>query len=91
MGLVFQLPVLAYILGKIGLVSYELLSRYRKWALMIILSLSAIITPPDIFTLIMVAVPLYCLYEVSITILKRINVKNVSKEETYNNHNPEKG
>lgn len=72
MGLVFQLPILAYILGKIGLISYELLSRYRKWALMLILTLSAIITPPDIFTLVMVAMPLYLLYEISILILKRI-------------------
>ena len=72
MGLVFQLPILAYILGKIGLISYELLSRYRKWALMLILTLSAIITPLDIFTLVMVAMPLYLLYEISILILKRI-------------------
>ena len=70
MGLVFQLPVLAYILGKIGVISYELLAEYRKWALMIILTLSAIITPPDIFTLLMVSLPLYLLYEISIIILK---------------------
>ena len=73
MGLVFQLPVLAYILGKMGLISYELLARYRKWALMLILTLSAIITPPDIFTLVMVAIPLYLLYEVSILILRKIH------------------
>ena len=75
MGLVFQLPVLAYILGKMGVISYELLAEYRKWALMIILSLSAIITPPDIFTLLMVSLPLYLLYEISIIILKRIQSK----------------
>lgn len=76
MGLVFQLPVLAYILGKMGVISYELLAEYRKWALMIILSLSAIITPPDIFTLLMVSLPLYLLYEISIIILKRIQSKS---------------
>lgn len=76
MGLVFQLPVLAYILGKMGVISYELLAEYRKWAIMIILSLSAIITPPDIFTLLMVSLPLYLLYEISIIILKRIQSKS---------------
>lgn len=72
MGIVFQLPVLAYILGKIGLISSELLASYRQWALMAILTLSAIITPPDIFTLLMVALPLYLLYEISILIIKRL-------------------
>lgn len=76
MGLVFQLPVLAYILGKMGVISYELLAEYRKWAIMIILSLSAIITPPDIFTLLVVSLPLYLLYEISIIILKRIHSKS---------------
>lgn len=72
MGIVFQLPVLAYILGKLGFISYNLLTHYRKWALMLILTISSIITPPDIFTLIMVSLPLYLLYEISIIILKRI-------------------
>lgn len=78
-GLVFQLPILAFILGKIGLISYELLANYRKWALMLILTLSAIITPPDIFTLLMVALPLYLLYEFSILILKRLRKNTVTK------------
>lgn len=75
MGLVFQLPVLAYILGKMGVISYHLLAEYRKWALLIVLTLSAIITPPDIFTLLMVSMPLYLLYEVSIVILKHTNLQ----------------
>ena len=82
MGLVFQLPVLAYILGKMGVISYELLTGYRKWALMLILTLSAIITPPDIFTLLMVSLPLYLLYEVSIIILKHIHVKKVETNDS---------
>lgn len=72
MGIVFQLPVLSYILGKLGVLSYEILAQYRKWAIMIILTLSAVITPPDIFTLLLVAGPLYSLYEVSILVLKKI-------------------
>lgn len=82
MGLVFQLPVLAYILGKMGLISYDLLAGYRRWAMMIILSLSAIITPPDIFTLLMVALPLYLLYEVSILILKRVRPNELANNES---------
>lgn len=83
MGLVFQLPVLAYILGKMGLISYDLLAGYRRWAMMIILSLSSIITPPDIFTLLMVALPLYLLYEISIIILKRVH-PNIAAEDECN-------
>ncbi len=73
MGLVFQLPMLAYILGKLGIISSTLLIDGRKWALMIILTVSAIITPPDLFTLFMVALPLFALYEVSIVVLKKVN------------------
>lgn len=76
MGLVFQLPILAYILGKIGVLSYELLIYYRKWSLMLIITLSAVITPPDIFTLLMVAFPLYLLYEVSILVLRSFCKRN---------------
>lgn len=72
MGLVFQLPVLAYILAKLGVISSDLLREYRKWAIMLIASLSAIITPPDIFTLVMVALPLYMLYEISIIIIYKV-------------------
>lgn len=72
MGLVFQLPVFAYSLGKLHLIDSGILKHYRQYALIIILIISAIITPPDIFTLILVALPIYCLYEVSITIIKRL-------------------
>ena len=84
MGIVFQLPVLAYILGKLGFISYSLLVQYRKWAMMLILTLSAIITPPDIFTLVMVALPLYLLYEISIIILKRLQRKDATSEADNN-------
>jgi sec-independent protein translocase protein TatC len=70
MGLVFQLPVIAYILAKMGMIDAELLSNYRRHALILIMLLAAIITPPDLMTLILVALPLYMLYEVSIRIIK---------------------
>ena len=73
MGVVFQLPVLAFFLAKMGLVDAAMMSRYRRHAFMLILFVSAIITPPDIFTLILVSGPLYMLYEASIWVVKRIN------------------
>lgn len=70
MGVVFQLPVIAFVLGKIGIVSSAMLSHYRKHAFLLIMLVAAIITPPDLMTLIVVTIPLYLLYEVSIRILK---------------------
>ena len=69
MGLVFQLPVLAYFLGRMGFITSDMLARYRRHALIAIMLLSAIITPPDVMTLILVAIPLYGLYEVSIRVV----------------------
>lgn len=69
MGLVFQLPVIAFFLGKIGMVTSEILSKYRKHALIVIMLIAAIITPPDLMTLILVTIPLYLLYEISIRVV----------------------
>ena len=73
MGIVFQLPILAFFLAKLNFIDAEMMVRYRRHAFMLIAIISAIITPPDIFTLILVSVPLYMLYEVSIHIVKRVN------------------
>lgn len=70
LGLVFQLPVAACLLAKAGMVSSRLLSRYRRHALLLVFVLSAVITPPDIMTLLLVALPLYLLYEVSIRLVR---------------------
>lgn len=75
MGVVFQLPVIAFILGKMGVVHSSFLINYRKHAIIIIGFVSAIITPPDLMTLILVAVPLYALYEISIKVLKHLEKK----------------
>ena len=72
MGLVFQLPIIAFFLGKLEMVSSELLRQYRKYAFLVIMVLAAIITPPDLMTLVLVTIPLYLLYEVSIFVLKRM-------------------
>ena len=69
MGLIFQLPVIAYFLGRMGFITSDMLAQYRRHAIIVIMLLSAIITPPDVMTLILVAIPLYLLYEVSIRVV----------------------
>jgi sec-independent protein translocase protein TatC len=71
-GIVFQLPLLIYFLAKAGLVSPDYLKRNRKYMLVILLVISAVITPPDVFSQIMVCLPLLGLYEISIMIARRI-------------------
>lgn len=70
MGLVFQLPVIAFFLAKIGVITSAILSKYRKHAFLIILLVAAMITPTDLMTLVLVTLPLYLLYEVSIRVVR---------------------
>lgn len=70
-GLVFELPVLVYFLARTGVVTAAFLKRNRKYMLVAILILSAIITPPDIFSQILVSIPLLGLYELSIIVARR--------------------
>ena len=71
-GIVFELPIIIYFLTKIGLVTPEFLRKYRKFALVIVLILSAVITPPDIASQVIVAVPVLILYEASIFISRGV-------------------
>ncbi len=75
MGVVFQLPIIALFLGKLGIVTSDLLSRYRKHSFIVIMLVAAIITPPDLMTLMLVTIPLYLLYEVSIRVVKWVEPK----------------
>lgn len=70
MGVVFQLPVIAFALSKLGIITSEMLSKYRKHSFLIIMLVAAIITPPDLMTLILVTIPLYLLYEISIRVTR---------------------
>lgn len=80
MGVVFQLPIIAYILGKLGIINASMLARYRKHAFIIILTIAAIITPgQDILTLSIVTLPLYLLYEISIRVVKKCRPSKNSK------------
>ena len=69
-GFIFELPIIIHYLTKVGLVTPDFLRRNRKFALVIVLSLSAIITPPDIASQIIVSIPILILYEISIIISK---------------------
>ncbi|MFL2616905.1 MAG: twin-arginine translocase subunit TatC [Flavobacteriaceae bacterium] len=73
-GLIFELPIIIYFLTKIGLVTPEILVKYRKFALVGVLILAAVITPPDVASQIIVAIPIVILYQISIYI-SRIVVK----------------
>ena len=70
MGLVFQLPIISFFLAKMGVITHSIMTNYRKHAFILILIVAAIITPPDVMTLILVSFPLYILYEVSILVVK---------------------
>ena len=70
-GLFFLLPVISYLLTKIGLIDVAFLVKYRKHAIVVILILAAIITPPDIASQIIVSIPIVILYEIGIFVSKR--------------------
>ena len=74
-GVIFELPIIIYFLTKIGMVTPFFLKKYRKHAIVLFVVLSAIITPPDVFSQVLVSIPLFFLYEFSIKISKRV-IKN---------------
>lgn len=80
-GLVFELPVIVYVLAKIGILTPSFLKKNRKYAFIIVLILAAIITPPDVFSQMMVTLPLWILYEVSIMVASRVAPKEEEEDE----------
>ena len=78
-GIIFELPIIIYFLTKAGVVTPKSLVKYRKYALVLVLILAAIITPPDVASQIIVAIPIVILYQVSIFISK-IVVKNQAND-----------
>jgi sec-independent protein translocase protein TatC len=78
-GLFFLLPVVAYIMGKIGLISSGFLKKYRKHAIVGVLILSAIITPPDMVSQIIVSIPILALYEIGILVVKQVERKRAKE------------
>jgi sec-independent protein translocase protein TatC len=83
-GISFELPIVSYVLTKIGLVTPAFLQAYRKYAYVIILLVAAVITPsPDWMSQTLVAVPLFILFELSIMISKRVENENLRKEAAF--------
>lgn len=80
-GLYFELPIIIYFLTKLGLVTPDFLRKYRKWGIVIILIVAAIVTPPDVVSQVLVALPMFAIYELSI-LLSAFVVKNRKLEES---------
>ena len=78
-GIVFELPILVYFLTKIGILTPDFMKKNRKYMYVIMLILSAIITPPDMFSQVLVVLPLIGLYELSIGVSKRMYKKNLEE------------
>ncbi|HTE34122.1 MAG TPA: twin-arginine translocase subunit TatC [Chryseolinea sp.] len=79
-GLLFQLPVIIYFLTKVGIVTPEFLRKYRRHSIIIILIVAAIVTPPDPLSQMLITIPLYLLFELSILISASV-AKRKAKEE----------
>ena len=79
-AIMFQLPVVVYFLSMSGLVTSRMLKAYRKHSIVVILVLSAVITPPDVISQLLIAMPIVVLYEVGIEIAKRLEKKRALKE-----------
>lgn len=88
-GMCFQLPVLLTLMGKAGLVSAEGLGNVRKYAMVGILVLAALVTPPDVITQVILFVVVYGLYEVSIFLVKRVETKREAKLRAEGYYNDE--
>ena len=80
-GLIFELPIAIFYLTKFGIVTPDFLRQNRKYAIVLILIISAIITPPDIASQIIVAIPVVILYEISLLIAERIYKKQIKKND----------
>ena len=79
-GIVFELPIIIFFLSKVGLISSGFLINYRKHAYVLLLLLAAIITPPDVFSMLVVSGPLIALYELGVFLSKRIERKRTNEE-----------
>ncbi|MFN5879656.1 MAG: twin-arginine translocase subunit TatC [Flavobacteriales bacterium] len=80
-GLLFLLPVISYLFAKLGIITPEFLRKYRKHAIVGVLIIAAVSTPPDVISQIIVSIPILALYEVGILVVARVD-KNRKKQET---------
>ena len=78
-GILFQLPIVVYFFSKLGMVTPDLLKQYRRHAIVGILLLSAVITPPDLASQILVTLPVLILYQISIMVSRRIMKRKAAR------------
>jgi sec-independent protein translocase protein TatC len=88
-GLVFELPIIAFFLTKIGIITPDFMRKFRKHAIVVIFIIAAIITPPDVFSQTLVAIPLLLLYEISILISARVMKQKEKDREAFMKDEPE--
>jgi sec-independent protein translocase protein TatC len=81
-GLTFQMPVLLALLGRVGIVTVAMLRKFRRYAIVAIFAVAAIFTPPDLFSMVSLAIPLVLLYEVSIALVWLIERDRAKKDAT---------
>jgi len=79
-GIIFELPIVVYFLASVGILTSEIMKKYWKHAIVIILVIAAIITPPDVVSQVLVSLPLFLLYLASILIAKKIEIKRIKEE-----------
>jgi sec-independent protein translocase protein TatC len=79
-GLVFELPVVAYFLAHLGILGPQSMRDFRRHAIVVVLIVAAVITPPDAVSQCLIAIPLYGLYEVSILVAARVTARREKKE-----------
>jgi sec-independent protein translocase protein TatC len=80
-GMMFQMPIAVYVLSRMGLVTSSFLKKYRRHAIVVILVISAILTPPDVASQVILAIPTYALYQVSIAIAQREERRREEEEK----------
>jgi sec-independent protein translocase protein TatC len=88
-GLIFELPIFAFFLTKIGVITPQFLKKYRRYAIVIIFIVAAIITPPDIFSQTLVAIPMLGLYEVSILVSRMVMRQKKKAHDDFMNDSTE--
>lgn len=86
-GLVFEMPLFAYFLARLRIITAEAMKKYRKYAILVIFIVAAILTPPDVFSQTMMACPMIFLYEVSIYVAKVARNQDIPTPKTEENNN----
>ena len=90
-GVIFELPLITYVLTKIGIITPQFLIKYRKHSIVVIFIVAAIITPPDIFSQILVSIPLLILFEVGIIISKNVYRNKQNERNKFMSDNTDTG